>query len=152
MKPIHFILLGLYMAFTSCHNGGMSNNLFDTTYRDTLIKTKEHYPFANWRKAYDNGMTQYSEQNCDKAKEIFDALISGLTVLGRNASEDLKVQQFKIAILKTNDLNDDTDGTLIETGEREDLVELTNKITIACGLDPSKYGNGEGLASEWRDW
>jgi hypothetical protein len=38
------------------------------------------------------------------------------------------------------------------TIEREDLCELTNTITEACGLNPDDYGSGEGLASEWRDW
>lgn len=46
-----------------------------------------------------------------------------------------KIKQFKTAILNTNKMNDEIDD-LIETGEREDLCELTDKITIACGLDP----------------
>jgi hypothetical protein len=41
---------------------------------------------------------------------------------------------------------------LIETGEREQLSELCNGIARAAGLDPTKYGGGEGPASEWRDW
>jgi hypothetical protein len=49
-------------------------------------------------------------------------------------------------------MNDEFDGSFIETGEREDLCELTNVISLAAGLNPDDYGSGEGLASEWRDW
>jgi hypothetical protein len=41
---------------------------------------------------------------------------------------------------------------MIETGEREELCELFNLMAVDCGIDPGKYGGGEGLASEWRDW
>jgi hypothetical protein len=44
------------------------------------------------------------------------------------------------------------DPTLIETDEREQLCELCNVVATAAGLDPKKYGGGEGPASEWRDW
>jgi hypothetical protein len=72
--------------------------------------------------------------------------------MGKDACEEQKIDLFKKAILATNDLDEATGHTLIETGEREELCELTNQISIACGLDPKKYGSGEGLASEWRDW
>jgi len=29
---------------------------------------------------------------------------------------------------------------------------LFNQIAIQAGIDPEKYGDGEGPASEWRDW
>lgn len=120
-------------------------------YQNKLLETKQFYPFDDWRNSYALGLTQYTEQNCDKMKKIFDDLIISLIDLGENGSENQKKELFKIAILKTNKLNDEIEG-LIETGEREDLCELTDKITIACGLDPHKYGDGEGLATEWREW
>ncbi|MFT3934120.1 MAG: hypothetical protein QM726_10930 [Chitinophagaceae bacterium] len=123
----------------------------DSGYQSKLIAAKQFYPFESWRESYKNGMTQYTEANCNKTKKIFDDLISSLITIGKNASESEKIEQFKIAILKTNKLSEEIDD-LIETGEREDLCELTNKITIACGLDPHKYGEGEGLATEWREW
>ena len=70
---------------------------------------------------------------------------------GETASEEAKIESFYAAIKATNVLDDETGG-MVETGEREDLCELTNVITEAAGLDPDKYGGGEGLASEWRDW
>lgn len=122
-----------------------------TEYRKGLMAAKEFYPFDRWRDSYNDGMTQYTKANCNKAQQVFDDLIASLIEAGPNASEAQKKQLFKTAILKTNVLNEQIEG-LIETGEREDLCELTDKITIACGLDPKKYGSGEGLASEWREW
>ena len=120
-------------------------------YQNKLLSEKKFYPFGNWRKSYDDGLTQYTAENCNKAKKIFDDLIDALVDIGENASEAQKKEVFKAAILKTNQLSEEIDD-LIETGEREDLCKLTNKITTACGLDPNKYGDGEGLASEWREW
>jgi hypothetical protein len=120
-------------------------------YQENLKATQNSYPFATWREAYNQGLTQYTDENCNKVKKIFDDLISELISAGESASEETKVQLFKKAILETNKLSNEHND-LIETGEREDLCELTNKITVACGLNPDKYGDGEGLASEWREW
>ncbi len=127
------------------------NQTTNIDYQKKLLATKEFYPFDKWRESYNDGLTQYTKQNCDKTKKVFDDLITSLINLGENGSEEQKKELFKSAIIKTNILNDEIEG-LIETGEREDLCELTDKITVACGLDPHKYGSGEGLASEWRKW
>jgi hypothetical protein len=128
-----------------------TTNTINTDYQSKLLSTKQFYPFTRWRESYNDGLTQYTKENCDKTQKVFDDLIASLLKIGENASEQQKKELFKTAILKTNQLNEEIDG-LIETGEREDLCDLTDKITIACGLDPHKYGDGEGVASEWRDW
>jgi hypothetical protein len=122
------------------------------TYEEKLNQAKSSYPFDRWREMFDNGLEQYTQENCDKIRKIFDDLIAGLILKGENTSESEKVESFRIAIEAANTLNDETDGALIETGEREDLCELTNTITVAAGLNPENYGEGEGLASEWREW
>jgi hypothetical protein len=137
-------------ADSNADNNTNAGNI-NVNYKNKLLDAKQYYPFNRWRESYGNGLTQYTEINCNKAKKIFDDLISDLIAAGENISEEAKVQLFKKAILKTNILNDEIEG-LIETGEREDLCELTDKITIACGMDNKKYGDGEGLASEWREW
>lgn len=150
----HFLLVVSSLLMLMAPGGAQTERKkpVDAAYRDGLNKTKAFYPFANWRKAYNDGLTQYTEANCNAAKKIFDDLVADLIKLGKGAKEADKIALFRKAILKTNDLNDKTDGTLIETGEAEELVELTNRISIACGIDPTKYGGGEGPASEWRDW
>ena len=129
--------------------GGASKH--DGEYSKKLLGTKEYYPFSEWRKSYDLGLEQYTEKNCNRIQKVFDNLITELIHLGEAASEERKVEVFKKAVLATNKINNEIED-LIETGEREDLSELINKISFACGINPINYGDGEGLASEWREW
>jgi hypothetical protein len=121
------------------------------TYDQRLLQTKELYPFTRWRKAYDHGLEQYTAENCDRVKQVFDTLIEELIALGETAPEEDKINRFESAIMTLNDLNFEIDG-LIETGEREDLCALIDEITVAAGLDPADYGDGQGMSDEWRDW
>ncbi|MEO3405964.1 hypothetical protein AAFN85_18775 [Mucilaginibacter sp. CAU 1740] len=122
------------------------------TYQDKLNQCKSTYPFTQWRKMVDDGLDQYTEENCNKAKTIFDNLISGLIKAGEAATEKQKVELFEKAVTSLNRLNDKIDGSLIETGEREELCALIDKITIAAGLNPDDYGDGGGIADKWREW
>jgi hypothetical protein len=117
-------------------------------YLERLTATKESYPFARWAKS---GLEQYTDESCASFASVFDHLIQTLAALGEDASEKIKIAAFKEAVLALNALNE-TDESLIETGEREDLCELCNVVAKAAGIDPAKYGDGEGPASEWRDW
>ena len=83
---------------------------------------------------------------------IFDTLIADLISLGPDAPEADKLAKFETAVIALNHLDDELDNGFIETGEREDLCELCNSICTAAGMDPTKYGDGEGPASEWREW
>jgi hypothetical protein len=119
-------------------------------YEEKLEQAKDSYPFARWRKSFEFGLEQYTQENCDAMRKIFDDLIADLIAKGETASENEKIESFRIAIEATNELDEETG--MVETGEREDLCELTNIISIAAGLNPDDYCDGEGLASEWRDW
>ncbi|MBD2767437.1 hypothetical protein IC235_05980 [Hymenobacter sp. BT664] len=115
-----------------------------SSYSEILNAIKRQYPFDRWRKYY----TDASEhESCAEVQQAFDELIARLIELGPEAPEAQKKQAFQTAIEATNEHED-----LIMTIEREDLCELTNTITEACGLNPDDYGSGEGLASEWREW
>jgi hypothetical protein len=129
------------------------------TYSEQLESTKEYYPFSKWKALFfpdpedegSEGQEQYTEENCDAAKMIFDNLIQGLITIGEHAPENEKVALFKIAVESLNDLEEKVEG-LIETGEREDLCDLIDQVTIAAGLNPGDYADGEGIADEWRSW
>ncbi len=129
------------------------------SYSELLENTKQNYPFSRWRALYfpdpedveSEGMEQYTEENCDAAKIIFDNLIHGLVNIGEHAAESEKVALFKTAVESLNELGEKVDD-LIETGEREDLCDLIDKVTIAAGLNPEDYADGAGIADEWRDW
>lgn len=121
-----------------------------SAYAAALAATKQHYPFAGWMSYED--LEQYNEETCGAATEIFDRLISDLVALGAQAHEKEKLGAFRRAVEALNELNDENMGSFIETGEAEELCGLCNIIALAAGLDPEKYGGGEGPASEWRDW
>ena len=117
-------------------------------YPNKLSAAKAHYPFKRWA---GSGLDQYTEESCSAFARVFDNLIERLISLGETASEADKLESFHVAVVALNALNE-TDESLIETGEREDLCELCNVVAVAAGLDPKNYGDGEGPASEWRDW
>ncbi len=80
-----------------------------------------------------------------------DTLMSELLSMGENAPEEEKIKKFQVAVEAFNTLDSEVSG-LIETGEREDLCELFFMLAKKAGIDPTKYGDGEGPASEWREW
>lgn len=117
-------------------------------YNDRLNATKTGYPFNLWK---ESELEQYTAEACSAFADIFDQLIVELIQAGAYAVEPVKLAAIEKAVVALNTLNE-ADESLIETSEREDLCELINTITVAAGLDPAKYGDGEGPASEWRDW
>ena len=117
-------------------------------YRLGLAATKARYPFQRWA---ESGLEQYTPQACAAFARVFDRLIHDLAELGPSADEAAKLAAFEQAVQALNALNEE-DDSLIETGEREDLCELVNDIATAAGMDPARYGDGEGPASGWRDW
>jgi len=121
------------------------------SYESNLLEAKAKYPFESWREAGVNGLEQYTEENCNKAKAILDQLISELIGLGEDAPEENKIGKFKVAVESLNELNDETGGALIETDEREELCPLIDAIAEKVGIDPKKYEGGD-LAYQWRDW
>ena len=117
-------------------------------YLKRLNDTKQSYPFSRWQ---DSGLEQYTPEACASFVAVFDDLITKLAGLGEGAPESQKIAAFQTAVQALNNLNEE-DESLIETGEREDLCELCNVIATAAGVDHKQYGDGEGPASEWRDW
>lgn len=127
------------------------------TYQEKLQAVKAHYPFEKWSEAFypdENdigGMDQYSPENCEAATVIMDELIADLQAAGENATEQTKLALFEKAVKAYNDLSDEI-SHFIETGEREDLCEVLDMITVAAGLDPADYADGEGVTDLWREW
>ena len=111
-----------------------------------------HETFLFWYESGENfGMSQYSKDNCNKAESVFRNLISALENLGLNAENEIKILAFKSAVEAMNNLNELIPG-FIETGERETLCYLFDEVAKLAGLDPTKFGSGDGIASEWREW
>jgi hypothetical protein len=122
------------------------------TYEERLENAKIDYPFDKWHEAYNNGLDQYTDENCERAIIIMDNLIDKLISLEETAPENEKIQLFREAVEMLNALNRENDESLIETEERKDLCLLFDNIASAAGIESKKYGGGDGIASEWRDW
>ena len=122
----------------------------EMTYVDRLNSWRNNFPFSEWKAGLGHGLDQYTEANCNRAERILNDLVDGLIEVGEAASETKKIGLFKTAVEALNAL--DAETHMIETGEREELCDLFNLMAVDCGIDPSKYGDGEGLASEWRNW
>lgn len=161
------IKMFLFLLYLSSRNKGNSveeenirpdNDIDYDTLTNKLVNVskleecKAEYPFAKWiLNSTEHGMEQYTQENCEAVELIFDELIADLKLLPSDASKEDKVLLFKYAIINTNTINRRVDD-LIETGEREDLCELVDQISIAAGLEPEEFADGEGIASEWREW
>ena len=124
------------------------------SYEDELNQTKAAYPFEEWlaRGEGEDGLEQYTPEAVAAARAVVDRLLVELAALGRDAPEAAKIERFGVAVEALNVQNDESDSALIETEEREELCEMFNVIAEAAGIDPEKYGDGEGPASEFRDW
>lgn len=129
----------------------MSKGMQDMSYSKRLRECREEYPFKYWLEDYKEGIGCYSEHHCLKVQSIFDELIESLVKLEEVALESQKVELFEYAV-KCLNLIRKTNPRLIETMQREEFCDLFDVVALAAGLKPENYGNGEGIASEWRSW
>ncbi len=152
MKRISLISVFIISMVFRIHSSAQHEEEIDLEYKKTLDIVLDEYPFEEWKTYFEGGLEQYTVENCENVEQIMNDLIHELVVLGKNATESSKVAKFEIAVKALNKLNDDSGYSLIETGEREQLFMLFEYIALLSGIDSSKYGAGEGIASEWRDW
>ncbi|MEA9414772.1 hypothetical protein [Flavobacterium sp. PL02] len=128
------------------------------TYQKRLNEIKDNYPFDEWIDNFsadtedknDKGIEQYTQENCDATKAIFDYLLGKLYLIGEKASELNKIELFEIIINSLNRLNDEKG--LFDFGVSEDLCDLVDEITLVAGLNPEIYANGKGIPDIWREW
>ncbi len=117
-------------------------------YRNRLAAAKDRYPFIKWAEW---GIEQHNVHALNLFTRVFNHLIERLTALGEQAPERDKISAIRRAVETLNTLNEKNE-ILIETDEREDLCKLFDIVATAARLDPGRYANGEGPASEWREW
>ena len=122
------------------------------SFSDKLADARKSYPFETWAARFGRGLDQYTPENVGLAKAIMDNLIVSLLAVGDEASDEVKISLIKESVEALNDLHNQVNRELIETGEREELCCLLDVITEALGLDADVYGVSVGIGSEWRDW
>ena len=109
----------------------------------------KYLPIKNWIEKFEDGLEQYTVENCERADKIIKSLVSELDK-APDLNETTKVNLIKKAVLDFNKLNEELDYCFIETGEREELCDIFDNIAEIVGIDTQKYE--DGIASEWRDW
>ena len=90
----------------------------------------------------------YSQEHIDRCGDIIDVFfeeLQGIPGEDRNAEIMELVQS---VVLELNQLNDETEGGLIETDQREQLCEIIILAAKEAGLVTDVYD----ITEEWRDW
>ena len=68
--------------------------------------------------------------------------------MSKSNSKNEGIEVVKATVLQLNKLNEKCDGTLIETGEREQIAE----IIILAGNQKGYNGADEDITEPWREW
>lgn len=102
-------------------------------------------PFEGDDEGHDVGYTQAHVDQCGK---ILSAYLAAVLDPAAKGASDRIMAAVKTAVLALNDLNDECDGGLIETDQREDICELIISAAALAGLESEEYD----ITGEWRDW
>lgn len=89
----------------------------------------------------------YTEADVETCREALMAYLRALNALEAPDDEAI-LAQVEAVVLALNDLNERTDYTMIETGEREALCEIIQRAAEDCGLQDVP----EDVTEAWRDW
>lgn len=87
----------------------------------------------------------YTEEDVAECIEILDDHLDDLEKT-KSKSEAMKLVEK--TVLDLNDLNDDCDGELIETDQRENLCE----VIIHAGFLMGYNREDDDVTEEWREW
>lgn len=103
----------------------------------------EHDP--DYDPDWDSG---YKQKHIDAAEDALDRFIAELERMDGGGTEEEVMQAVKAVVLTLNDINGQTrDGSMIETGQREQLCEIILAAAQQAGLETD-----DDLTAEWRDW
>ena len=91
----------------------------------------------------------YAQEHVDRCAEILEVFFDELSQVGGTDDRDAEIMEaVKTAVTELNALNEETDGSLIETDQREQLCE----IIIASAQEAGLSTQGEDITEEWREW
>ena len=93
------------------------------------------------------GGEDYTKEDVSKCEQLVHTYLEALGAMS-DPTNDAIMDCVKKAVLALNQLNEDTDYSMIETEERENIWELIQTSAVECGLqDPS-----DDITEEWREW
>lgn len=87
----------------------------------------------------------YSKKDVEKCVLI---LKEYLAQMAKTNSKEQGMSVVESTVLQLNELNDDCEGELIETGEREQIAD----IIILAGNKKGYNAIDEDVTEEWREW
>jgi hypothetical protein len=90
----------------------------------------------------------YTQKHVDRCSEIIDDFLASLENTPEAQKNEYIMDAVKNTILRLNELNEECDGSLIETGQREDLGKLINSAARHAGLVTNTYD----ITYVWREW
>jgi hypothetical protein len=99
----------------------------------------------NYDPEFDAG---YTQEHIDRSNEILDAFVSKLEQVSDSNRNTEIMEAVKTAVLELNALNEECDGSMIETDQREQLCEIIISAAKEAGLVTSEYD----ITEEWREW
>ncbi len=94
---------------------------------------------------FDPGYTKIEVNKCDS---ILMSYLSSVFEPATQGSAEKIMALVKSSILFLNDLNEQCDGSLIETDQREDICELIISSAAQVGLESQDYD----ITEQWREW
>lgn len=93
------------------------------------------------------GADGYTVEDVRKCETLIYRYLDALANLSPVTDADI-MEQVKILVLALNDLNEETDYSLIETEAREAIWEVIQTSAVDCGLQNVP----DDVTEEWRDW
>ena len=92
----------------------------------------------------------YTQDDIDRCAAILDHYLLSLSrVRGKGEDRNEAIMEaVKDTVLELNTLNDNCDGKLIETDQRETLCELL----ITAAQDAGLESEVDDITEEWREW
>ena len=95
----------------------------------------------------DGGETAgFCKDDVRECKEILFDYIDALAELDEPSDEEI-LAEVENAVVALNEVNENTDGALSETDEREAICEIICEAAEECGLE--EY---DDVTEEWREW
>lgn len=91
--------------------------------------------------------SDFTEGDIKSAKQLMYDYLDALEAL-EDPTDETIMEEVKTLVLALNELNEETDYSIIETDEREAIWEIIQNSAIDCGL--KDYS--DDITEEWRDW
>ncbi|MBQ2957067.1 MAG: hypothetical protein IJE08_11460 [Clostridia bacterium] len=94
----------------------------------------------------------YTTEHVKQCETLLNGYLSALAALAAPTDEAI-MSLVEEVILALNELNNDTEDSLIETEAREALWQVIQESAVECGLSDECIEANEGdITGEWRDW